>query len=298
MMLKRMGLALVIMFAFPLMRVGAQQPTARSDLLIRIRGPVTINPSESIGMLWVINNDVNVLGSVEELVVINGTARVSGTVRGNAVLLRSTMTLAPTAHVGKDVLLYRSTMHGVAGTVAGKVHYESGASFGPGALWMLWVSITLAFMVAGLAFGYLFGDSLASVADQVRTDWRGIFLVTIALVCGLPIAAVLSFMTGVGFVLGLFIMFAVIPALSVLGYLVAGTSLGRGILQVPRGSREKLFGSIVLGMVALQMMALVPGIGVLAAFLGSWFGAAALVHRAWNHQRHRSGAASIITSAA
>jgi hypothetical protein len=150
---------------------------------------------------------------------------------------------------------------------------------------MLWVSLTIALIVVGLGLGYFFGDSLGSVADQVRTGWRGIFLVTVALVCGLPLLAVLSFMTGIGFVLGFFIMFALIPALSLLGYIVAGTSIGRALLQVPDSSREKMFGSIAIGIVVFQLLALVPAIGVVSVLLGSWFGAAAVVYRAWQHEK-------------
>jgi hypothetical protein len=283
---KTLGLVLSLLLAVPSVHAQPQQPPPKSDLLIRVQGPVTINANDSVGTVWVINNDVNVMGSVEQLIVVNGRAQISGTVKQSVFLLRSSGTLAPTAHVGGDVLLYRSTMNGSAGSVSGKIRQETGASFAPQGLWLLWASITLALIVAGLVFGYFFGDSLGSVADQVRTGWRGIFLVTVALICGLPLLAVLSFMTGIGFVLGFFILFAVIPALSLLGFLVAGTSLGRSLLQVPQFSRDKLFGSIAIGIVVLQLLAIVPAIGVVSVLLGSWFGAGALVYRAWLHEKH------------
>jgi len=291
-------LGLALLAAVPLARATSQQEPTRSDLLIRVHGPVTINASDSVGSVWVINNDVDVIGSVEQLIVVNGRARVSGTVRGNVVLVRSTGVIASTARVGGDVLLYRSTVTAPQGTVAGKVHRESGASLGPQGLWMIWASMTVALIVAGLAFGYFFGDSLGSIADQVRTGWRGIFMVTVALICGLPLLAVLSFMTGIGFVLGFLIMFAVIPALSLLGYLVAGTSIGRALLQVPESSREKIFGSIAIGMVVMQLLALVPAIGVVSVLLGSWFRAGALVYRAWQHEQRRVNQAKLIVQPA
>ena len=278
-------LTLALMCVIPTSRAESQRKPERSDLLLRVQGPVTINAADSVGTVWVINNDVNVMGTAEQLIVINGRAQISGTVRGNVMLVKSSGTLARTAHVGGDVLLYRSTMSGVAGTVAGTVHNEAGASLGAQGLWMLWVSITMALIVTGIAFGYFFGDSLGSIADQARTGWKGMFLLTVALVCGLPLVAVLAFMTGIGFVLGFFIMFALIPVLSLLGYIVAGTSIGRALLQVPESSRDKLFGSIAIGIVMFQLLALVPAIGAVSVLLGSWFGASALVYRAWQHER-------------
>lgn len=288
-------LALAILIALPLSSAAAQQDGARTDLLLRINGPVMINPADSAGTVWVIGNDATIAGSVEDLIVINGRAQISGTVRGNIFLFRSSGALAPTAHVGKDVLLYRSSINEVPGAVAGTVHYEGDTSFGSHALWMLWVSITIALIVAGLVFGYFFGDSLAAVADQVRSNWRGIFLVTVVLICGLPLAAVLAFMTGIGFVLGFFIMFVLIPALSLLGYLVAGTAIGRSLLQVPEASRMKMFGAIAIGIVLLQLMAIVPAIGVISVLLGSWFGAGALVHVAWQHEKRGTTVSKLIS---
>jgi hypothetical protein len=287
-----------LMLALPLASLSAQQESEKSDLLVRIHGPVVINPGDTVGTVWVINSDVKVMGSVQELIVMNGTAHISGTVRGSVFLFGSSGVLASGAHVGKDVLLYRSTIDGTSGAVAGTVHREGGASLNAQALWMLWLSITIALIATGMVFGYFFGDSFASVADQVRNNWRGIFLVTLVMVCGLPLAAVLSFMTGVGFVLGLFIMFALIPALSLLGYVVAGTSIGRALLQVPETSRMKMFGSIAVGIVVIQLMAIIPAIGAISVLLGSWFGAGALVHSALQRGKRALPAGNLITQPA
>ena len=150
---RTLTIAAAMILALPLSSLTAQQESARSDLLVRIHGPVTVNAADSLGTVWVINSEVNVAGSVDELVVINGTARISGTVRGTVVLFGSDAVFSRGAHVGKDVVLYRSTTNELAGVVAGRIHRESGASFGPQALWVLWLSITLALIAGGLAFG-------------------------------------------------------------------------------------------------------------------------------------------------
>ena len=293
---RRLWLASVLVAIAFLSPAAAAQETAstNSDVLIRIEGPVVVPAGDSVGTLWVIGNDAIVLGTVDELIVINGAARITGLIRGNVVLISSSADIAPAARIGKDVLLYRSTVTGATGRVEGKVHNELGVSFGARALWLLWLSVTIALIVGGLVFGYLAGESLADAADTVRGEWRGMLLTTVLLVCALPLAAVLSFMTGIGLVLGFFILAVLIPVLSLLGYLVAGAAVGRKLLQAPEDHRRRLYVSIAFGILVLQLAAFVPGIGGVIAIISSQLGAGALVYRAWKRGRMHAPVSHLI----
>ena len=276
------GVLLAVTCAFkPVTAVAQSHDDTKSDLLLRIDGPASVGPSDSVGTLIVIGNDATVLGSVEDLVVINGTARVAGTVKDNLVLFNGRADLAPTARIGKDVLLYRSTITRALGAhITGRVQNETGLSFGARGLWLLWLSLTIAIIAAGIVFAYLAGDQLNGVAEAMKSEWRGTLIATLFVVVGLPTAAVVSFMTGIGVVLGLFILFVTIPMLSLVGLLVAGAALGRAVLGI-RSSEQKTYAAIALGLFMIQTAAVVPGLGGLIVLASSQFGAGALVYHAW-----------------
>jgi hypothetical protein len=280
-------------------RAGAQaQTSVKSDLLLRVDGPVSIGPSDTVGTVVVIGNDATVRGQVKELVVINGSAHVEGSVQQNMVLVNSTGDLGPSARIGKDLLLYRSTVTtGVGAKIAGTVHNEVGMSFGARALWFFWLSFTLAMVAAGVVLAYLAGEPLGGVADGLRYDWRGTLLATLVIIVGLPFTAIISFMSGIGFVLGFFILFFIIPVLSLVGYLIAGASLGRATMNVAKGRPANLYIAVALGVFMLQVAAIIPGIGGLLAILASQLGAGALVHRAWAAGRPATAPSLIVQPA-
>lgn len=277
-------LAAIGFMANPVSIAAQNNPGHKSDVLIRLQGPITIAAGDSIGTLVVVGNDATILGTVGDLVVINGFAQVSGTVTGNATLIGASGRIASGAIIKKDMMLYRSTIERERGAiVGGVVHDEGGVSFRARALWLIWVSVTLAMIVAGLVFGYFAGPSLEKVADLMRADWTGILITTLFIVCGLPLLAVLSFMTGIGFVVGFFILFVLIPMLSLVGYIVAGTALGRALLGDRDTTRGK-FGAIALGILLMQMLAIIPAVGGIVAIVCSQLGAAALVSDRWRRR--------------
>jgi hypothetical protein len=257
-----------------------EQPAVKSDVLIRVEGPMKVGPTDSIGTLVIIGNNVDVLGTVRELIVINGSARIEGTVLNNMTVLNGSADLGSSARIGKDVLLYRSTLNSATGSrIGGTVHNEMGVSLGARALWLLWLSVTIAMIAGGLALGYFAKDSLGRVADGLRSEWRGTVVTALVLLFGLPAAAVLSFITGIGFVLGFFIMFVMIPFLSLVGYVIVATSIGRALLGAERDDASRMFTAIALGILILQLVLVVPGIGGVAVLVSSQLGAGALVYR-------------------
>jgi len=260
------------------------QPAERqqSDLLLRIAGQANVSPGDTLGTVWVIGNHADIRGEVHELVVINGTARIEGSVTGNVVLVKSHADLTPSARIGNDLLLYGSTAATSPGaTIKGTIHQEMGPSFGARALWFLWLSITVALIGAALVFVYLAGPPLEGISDTIRGDLTGTLMTTLAVVVGLPGLAILSFMTGVGFVLGVFIIVVLIPLLAFAGYVVAGMATGKALLGRVQTRRRSLYVSAAVGIVALQIIAIIPGIGGLVLLVSSQLGAGALLYRTW-----------------
>ena len=275
------GLLIAVPAAF-----AQPQPAAnQSDLLIRIHGPVTVSPTDSLGTVIVVGNDVFVNGTVEDLVVINGFARIDGKVRGNLTLINGSGAIGSRASIGKNVLLYRSAVTREQGaSVRGEIHDEMGVSFGARAVWFLWASTTIALIAIALLLTSFGRESLARAGDVLRTDWSRMLVATVMLVSALPLLAVVSFMTGVGFVLGFFILLVLIPALTVAGYVVAATAVGHALFG--NGvSRSGAFGIVALGMVLMQLIAAIPAVGGIIAIVASQLGAGALASETWRQTR-------------
>jgi hypothetical protein len=287
--MKRHLLIIVLSLAAALFLVGtlhAQVNQDTANFTLRIGGPVVVKTGENLGSVWVIGNAATIDGTVRELVVINGSARINGTVTGNLVLMKSGAELGPSAQIGKDVLLYRSTFNASSGArVIGTVHNEAGFSFGAQALWFFWLCVTIAMVGAGILAVFIAGDRLQVVADSLGTNWSGAMLSALAIVVGLPMAAILSFMTGIGFVFGFFLMFVVIPMVAFAGYILVGTSIGRLILGTRNESPAKMYAAVALGILVLQAVAAIPVIGALVVLVASQLGAGALVYRRWRKTR-------------
>lgn len=282
-----------------------------SDLLLRVNGPVRVAAGDSASTVWVVKNDATIDGTVrEQLMVIDGTGRVAGTVRGDVTVINGHLDLAPSARVGGNILLYgRSTIARAPGAqVAGTVHTETGISFGARAMWFLWISMTLFVVLAGLAFAWIGGRQLAESATLVTHEPLGTAIAALVLCAGLPLLAMGAFLTIVGIPFGFAVLFFVIPALSLAGYVVSGTALGRVALHrlAPRASTEPEpapvedhpFRAAAVGLLLFQIVALVPGIGGPLIFLAGLAGAGAIAYRLWLSRPRRTVAKAATTGPA
>jgi hypothetical protein len=169
--------------------------------------------------------------------------------------------------------------------VTGRIHEEQGASFSARALWFLWISMTLAIVVAGLLLAYLVGPALQDAARTISTDTGGTLLAAVLLLFGLPAAAALSFMTGIGVAVGFFILFVVIPAAAFVGYIVSGIRVGQMLLGKRTQPGDRPYLTTAVGILVLQVIAVIPVIGALVALVASQVGAGALLYRTWRLRR-------------
>jgi hypothetical protein len=278
--------------------VGATRADAQrnqeGDLLLRVGGAAHVGPADSVGTVMVIRGTGMIDGVVgEQLVVIRGTARVAGRVHGDVVAMNGHVDLAPGAHVDGNVLLYGSTLTRSPGAVvAGQIHEERGLSFGARAIWFLWLGTTLTLIVAGLVFATLATRSLIASAEMIGAATGPTLLTALLLWIGLPALAFLAFVTVIGIPLGFAILFFVLPALTVIGYLVTGTALGRRVLRRRRPPpdviavvREPLYAEVTTGVLILQIIGFIPGLGGLVIILAGLLGAGALLYHAWSRRR-------------
>ena len=275
---------------------GASQPShvrppagdPSSDVQIRINGPIHIASGDTASSVWVVNHDATIDGVVREgLGVINGDAKITGRVEGGVVVVNGRLELGPGARIDRDVMLYRSTLVRASDAIiGGVVHTQTGFSVGAGAVWLVWLSFTIVVVLAGLLFAEVAPVTLTeSAALLIRNGSRAV-VAALLVVVGVPTLAVLSFATVIGIPLGLTLLFVVIPALTFVGYLVAGSVVGATMVgrMSAAGDWPARYRAIALGLVTLQCAVAVPVVGGLIGFIASLLGAGALVARGWTRR--------------
>jgi len=273
------------------------RPPSGDDVQIRINGPVHVAATDTAASVWVVNHDATVDGVVRNgLGVVNGTARISGKVEGGVVVVNGRLELLPGARIDHDVMLYRSTMtRANDAIVAGAVHDQTGFSIGAGAIWLVWLSFTIVVVLAGILFAELAPVTLADSARHLTEHTGQSLLTALVVTIAVPTLATLSFITVVGIPLGLTLLFIVIPALTFLGYLVAGFALGSAMgtpLTTP-GERRDRYVRAVAGLVTLQIVTALPVLGGLVGFVASLVGVGALVARGWARRERRLSAPAL-----
>lgn len=294
-MLKRVFLLFVVALALLPAAVAAQGTDDKEpyDTLIRVNGPVHVPAGETAQGVVVISDNALIEGTVDYLVVIDGDATISGTVENQVYIFNGTVTLKDGANVAEEVLLYNADAIEEAGaTVAGGVHDEwGGFTVTRGAWFGFWVSLTVAVVAAGMLFAAFGGRQLKGAVDAFNGHVGPTLLTALVLWIAVPMIAAFVMATVVGIPLGLGIFFFLLPALWFIGYLVAGAGIGTAILRARRTDNgEHPYLAVVIGLVILQLIALVPFFGGMVAILAGLLGGGALVYRMWTAFRGTTAA--------
>jgi hypothetical protein len=280
---------LLAIVAVPGGLLAQQPPSLENDLLLRIRGPIHVSAGDVANIVVVIGHDADVQGTVtRDLIVINGTARIRGTVQGNVTVANGHLELLPGARIDQKALLYRSTATRAPGAeVAAGVHEEIGFSLARAA-WLFWFGTTFLVVVAGWAFAFLAERPLEGASQLILNRPGRTVVSALAVVFGLPALAFLALLSGIGIPLGFALLIFLLPALAFLGYLVTGSSLGHLALRSWPDGSDNPYLAIAVGLLALQAIALIPGLGGLVVLLASQLGAGALMYRVWRLKRGRA----------
>jgi hypothetical protein len=278
------ALVVVLPFIFMPATASAQTPEDDDDFTLRINGDVTIAEGERVNSVVVIDGDLTVEGEVTDFaLVIDGNAVVSGSVGGDLTVISGDIDLASTAVVDNLNSVRGDIIRAPGATVTGDIHERDSFRF----LWwaaglfsiLVWLAFTVTMVVAALLFAVFGGRQLAAASramtgDLVNTIIGGVFLwVAVPIIAGLAIVTIIALPLGLGIFLFL------LPAFGFLGYLVAGTRLGTWLVGLggrEAGERPPL--AAALGTLALQLLLLIPAVGILIALLAGIWGAAALAN--------------------
>jgi len=256
--------------------IAAAQAGGVSGLLVRVQGDVTVNAGESADLVLVVSGDAEVRGRAAAVVVVGGTARLTGARVGELVVVRGTAELRRGTVVEGDVWLTWARLDQAPGArVEGGVH-RGVARFGWG--WLAvspLLSVGLALLVAGVGLlSVLLAPRLMQRAGRALTGepartlaWALVLFVVV------PSAAVLAFFTVVGLPAALVVLALLLPLAGLVGLAVAGLRLGVGLL---RSRSPRPYGAAALGSITLLGVGLVPVAGQVVVLLAAALGAGAL----------------------
>jgi hypothetical protein len=274
---KAVLIAVTLLFALPAC-------AAAKDRIV-ITGPVLVGPTETVGTVVAFDGNVTIRGRVtSDVVAFNGDVRVpGGRVGGDVTALNGQIVLAPRAVVGGD-LNWRDTRPAIApgARVGGSVdEFQWDVSPWSGFAWalLLWLAETVSALVLGLILIALWPRGFEALAAAWRRSAGPVIGWGALLLIGLPIVAVLALVTLVGIPLGIGLLLALIPLWAV-GYVAGTFVLGRLILR-----DAGRFVAYLLGLLIVQVLALIPFLNALVAIVVVAVGLGALIVAAWRANR-------------
>ena len=262
--------------------LAAQIAEDVTDVVVRVNGPLLVAPGEEVFTAVVVGHDAEIGGTVrEQLLVVNGTARVTGSVLGNVVVAGGRLELGPDATVAGDVALLGGTLARDPAAVVGGSVREHGLAVSGRVLRLLWAAMTFMIVVAAVLFAATGGRQLSESARLLAVRPVETLLAVAALWIAVPLLTGPLFLSVVGVPLAVWVLLFLLPALWFLGYIVAATAVGAALLRSAWDPTRPPMREAAAGVVALQLAAFIPVLGLVLVLIAGQAGAGALALRAW-----------------
>ena len=262
---------------------AAQSVTDDESVLVRVNGDVTVPGDETHGLVLVIDGDLDIAGTATTVVVVSGRANLTGATVETLVVVDGVADLGAATRVTGDIHLVESDLVRDPGaTVEGSI--ESGTGEFTRGFWI----IGFLFMIGWAVMILLASLLLAAVApDFARRSGRTItaglgptVLAGLALWIAVPLLGIVLFATLIGLPAALMIWFALLPALGLVGFLVAGVRVGEYITGGTEGVGHPYLAAFV-GVLILLVVGAIPVVGPLVVMVAGFLGSGALALRAF-----------------
>jgi len=266
---------------------AAAQGAAEDSVLVRVNGDVTVPAEESHGVVVVVNGDLEIEGTATTVVVVSGRAALVGATVETLVVVDGTADLGAGTRVTGDVHLVESDIiRDPSATVVGSIDRSTG-DFSRG----FWI-VGFLFMLGWVIMTVLAALVLAAVApDFARRAGRTItaalgqtIVAALILWIVVPILGIALFATVIGVPTALTIWFALLPAVGLVGLLVAGVRLGEYVTGGRDGIGHPYLAAFI-GTVILMLVGAVPVLGPIAVAVAGFLGSGALALLAYRAVR-------------
>lgn len=240
-------------------------------------GDVEIPAGEQADAVVVIGGHARVDGTVNALVVIDGTATTRGATLETLAVINGSAELAAGTTVLGDIHRFGSTITRADGVeISGSIRDLSGdiAAFGlfiGAAAIILWIGFGLATLLVGLLVAGLAARQVRSATALIGRETGMTILAGLLAIVVPPIVAVLLMVTVIGIPAGIGLLVVLWPAIAFIGYIVAAIWLGEWLLgrRNPEGvPAERPYAAATLGLVVGFVIGLVPFVTAILSILG------------------------------
>ena len=260
----------------------AQEDRQGDDAFVVLTGRAEVTEGQTVDTVVIFNGPAIVDGTVrEEVVVFNGSVTVSGQVGADVVAFNGNVTIQSGAEVGGDIVSRRVVVVEDGATVEGDIREDVTRLFdGPfhflRGRFFWWLAVSISILLLGIVL-LLLGPRFL---DAVQRSWRAAvgrsIGLGIALFLGLPLLALLSFVTLVGIPFGFGLLMALF-AIYTMGYTTSVWILGRQLVKPP----SSRFVAFLAGWAIFRLVALVPILAGIVWFVAAVFGLGVLLVVAW-----------------
>jgi len=240
-------------------------------------GDVDIPAGEQADAVIVIGGNARVDGTVNALVVIDGTATTRGATLETLAVINGSAELAAGTTVLGDVHRLGSTIMRADGVeISGSIRDLSGdiAAFGlfiGAAAIILWIGFGLATLLVGLLVAGLAARQVRTATALISRETGTTILVGLLAIVVPPVAAVLLMVTVIGIPAGIGLLVVLWPAVAFIGYIVAAIWLGEWLLgrrspEAPQAARP--YAAAAIGLGVGFVIGLVPFVTAILSILG------------------------------
>jgi hypothetical protein len=274
----------------------AQDAPAQGDPrdLIVLSGDVAVRRGDDVGEVIVLHGTASVSGVVHgDVVVIDGSISVTGQVSGSVIGINGPVTIGPDAQILGDVIARDRVRIAPGARIGGEVREGAAFTFrtpidvfGPFAAWLAVAISTLLLGALLLLFGPRGAEAIAQAA--LGSPWASTGIGLVAFL-GLPILGLFALVSLVALPFGLGLLLALAFLWSA-GLAWTAFAIGRAIWRAPRSG----WLALVLGWAVVAAFLAIPVAGGVVWFAGAVFGLGAMTVAVWRTRgaggRHRPSA--------
>jgi cytoskeletal protein CcmA (bactofilin family) len=243
----------------------------RDDQIV-LNGRLVVPTDESVGSAIILNGPARIDGTVEQtLFVLNGRADIAGSVGDDVVVINGAVVVRSSAHVGGDIVTRSAPTIEEGAIVDGELRSVAtrfdAERFGFASRLIWWIGYSASTLFLGLLLLLLFPAlDVATVRVWRERTGEAVGLGAAAFFL-LPVVAVIFLVTIVGIPLGLFLLLGLALVYTV-GYVAGTLVLGRLIVRPP----TTRFLAFVVGWAILRLVGLVPVLGGFVWLIASLIG--------------------------
>jgi hypothetical protein len=262
----------VALLSIPIPTLAAD-PAGDDSLVFQVNADLTIPAETQRDTVIAIRSDVTVAGDVGTVIVIDGSATLTGARVDTLIVTGGTADIDEASIVG-TVRTLDATYRPATGAAVGS--YDS---IQPGVIAValaplaaaLWLGFALAYLVAGLVVAAIGGRQLRQAGASLTAEPGTVAISALVLLIAVPVLMVALMVSVVGIPAGLALLFVVTPLIWFVGSVAVAVRIGDWTLLTLRGRVETSHPLVaaLIGLVVIGVVSVIPFVGFLVGLAGA-----------------------------